>query len=89
MACGWGISRIGYVMIWFGIANAIAAALAGAVAKVVGRNKILLLTLIVHCCLIVWMKQWTAVPNDFLSYCSMAAIWGLLDGTWLVTINCM
>lgn len=75
-------------MICFGLANTIAAALASAVAKVVGRNKILMLTLVLHGTLLMWMRQWVAVPNDFVAYCSMAAIWGLLDGTWLVIINC-
>lgn len=89
IACGWGIPRIGYVMICFGISNTIAAALASAVAKVVGRNKILMLTLVLHGSLLIWMRQWIAVPNDIVAYCSMAALWGLLDGTWLVIINCM
>lgn len=75
-------------MICFGLANTVAAALASAVAKHVGRNKILALTLILHSTLLMWMRQWVAVPNDFMSYCSMAALWGLLDGTWLVIINC-
>lgn len=89
IACGWGIPRIGYVMICFGISNTIAAALASAIAKVVGRNKILMLTLVLHGSLLIWMRQWIAVPNDIVAYCSMAALWGLLDGTWLVIINCM
>lgn len=75
-------------MICFGLANTIAAALASAVAKLVGRNKILTLTLVLHAALLIYMHEWSAVPNDLISYCSMAALWGLLDGTWLVIINC-
>lgn len=88
VACGWGVSRVGYVMIAFGISNAIAAALAGGASKIIGRNKILLFALIVHGALMLWMRQWIAVANDFIAYCSMAAIWGLVDGIWLVIINC-
>ena len=84
MACGWGISRVGYVMICFGIANAIAAGLAGAVAKVIGRTKVLITTMIAHGILLFWMHQWTAVANDYMAYGTMAAVWGLLDGIWLV-----
>lgn len=75
-------------MICFGLGNTIAAALASAIAKIVGRNKILALTLILHATLLMYMRQWVAIPNDYITYCSMAAIWGLLDGTWLVIINC-
>lgn len=75
-------------MICFGVANTIAAALAASVAKLIGRNKILAITLFLHAVLLVWMHQWTAVPNDYIAYGAMAAMWGLLDGTWLVIINC-
>lgn len=75
-------------MICFGVANTIAAALASVVAKLVGRNKILALTLVLHATLLIYMHEWVAVPNDLISYCAMAALWGLLDGTWLVIINC-
>lgn len=75
-------------MICFGLANTIAAAVASALAKLIGRNKILAITLVLHAILLMYMHEWTAVPNDLLAYCSMAAMWGLLDGTWLVIINC-
>lgn len=88
VACGWGISRIGYVMIGFGLANAIAAALATAISKVVGRTPILVCTLILHGSLLIWMYEWVAVANDFVAYFSMAFVWGLADGIWLVLVNC-
>lgn len=75
-------------MICFGLANTIAAAAASALAKCIGRNKILALTLVLHATLLIYMHEWVAVPNDLIAYCSMAAMWGLLDGTWLVIINC-
>lgn len=75
-------------MIAFGIANAVAAAFAGIVSKTIGRNKLLALSFIVHGALMLWMHQWVAVANDSIAYCTMAAIWGLVDGIWLVIINC-
>lgn len=76
-------------MIAFGIANAVAAALAGGVSKIIGRNKLLVFSFFSHGALMIWMYQWTAVANDAIAYGSMAAIWGLVDGIWLVIINCM
>lgn len=75
-------------MICFGLANTIAAAVASALAKLIGRNKILALTLVLHATLLIYMHEWVAKPNDLIAYCSMAAVWGFLDGTWLVIINC-
>lgn len=88
MACGWGISRIGYVMICFGVANAIAAAFAGGLAKYTGRFPIMVATMVLHGALLMWMRLWQAVDSDYLTYCSMAALWGLADGIWLVQVNC-
>lgn len=87
VACGWGISRIGFAMICFGISNAIAAGVAGALAKLVGRLSIMLTVFVIHFCLLVWMHQWVAVEGNYEVYCIMAAVWGACDGIWLVNVN--
>jgi hypothetical protein len=87
VACGWGISHIGYAMICFGLANALAAALAGALTKITGRMPVMFTVLILHASLIIWMIQWRAVEKDYLTYCTFAALWGMADGIWLVQVN--
>lgn len=87
VACGWGISKIGYAMICFGVVNAIGSALAGALTKLAGQFWVLIGNTILHLSLIVWMIQWQAVAGDAWTYCVMAALWGLADGIWLVQIN--
>lgn len=76
-------------MICFGIANAVAAIVAGGLTKCLGRMPLLAGTLTAHAALLVWMRVWTAVENDYATYFTMAALWGLVDGVWLVLINCM
>lgn len=88
VACGWGISRIGYVMICFGVANAIAAAFTGGITKLTGRIPIVVIIFVIHSSLLIWMRFWIAIENDAISYCLIAGIWGLVDGIWLVLINC-
>ncbi|XP_055372672.1 UNC93-like protein [Condylostylus longicornis] len=87
IACGWGISRIGFAMICFGISNAIAAGFAGAVAKYFGRISIMIFVYLLQGSLLIWMYNWRAVENDYISYCVLAAIWGVCDGIWLVNVN--
>lgn len=87
VACGWGISKIGYAMICFGISNAIGSALAGLLTKLTGRLPVMIGTMILHSALIIWMKNWYAVENDYVTYCIMAGVWGLADGIWLVQVN--
>lgn len=87
VACGWGISNIGYAMICFGVANAFGSAVAGALTKLTGQLPVLVFTSCLHISLIIWMLNWTAVAGDALTYCTMAALWGLADSIWLVQIN--
>lgn len=87
VACGWGISKIGYAMICFGVVNALGSALAGALTKFAGQWTVLVGNSILHISLILWMINWEAVSGDFVTYCAMAGLWGLADGIWLVQIN--
>lgn len=75
-------------MIVFGIANAIAAVIASSLTKCLGRIPLMAGTLIVHGGLLIWMRVWIAVGNDYGTYFAMAGIWGLVDGIWLVLVNC-
>uniref|UniRef100_A0A1L8D8Y9 Putative conserved plasma membrane protein n=1 Tax=Nyssomyia neivai TaxID=330878 RepID=A0A1L8D8Y9_9DIPT len=89
VACGWGISKIGYAMIFFGVANAAGSALAGALTKITGRLPVLVGNLLLHTSLIMWMQLWTPTPSSGVIYCCMAALWGLADGVWLVQVNAL
>lgn len=76
-------------MICFGVANALAAGIASALAKLVGREPVMLGVMVLHSCIFIFMREWVAVANDYLIYCTIAALWGLADGIWLVQVNGM
>lgn len=86
IACGWGISNIGYAMVCFGIANALGSAVAAFLTKLVGRFPIVAVTACIHLALLGWLIQWKPVP-DGLIYCVIASIWGAVNGIWLLQIN--
>ncbi|EDW60839.1 UNC93-like protein [Drosophila virilis] len=87
VACGWGISKIGFAMICFGIANAIAAGIAGALVERIGRVTLAATCAVLNLCLLAYMYSWEAREGDYLTYCAFAAIWGICDGVWLVVVN--
>ncbi|XP_016970200.1 UNC93-like protein [Drosophila rhopaloa] len=87
VACGWGISRIGFAMICFGVANAVAAGIAGALVERFGRVTLAGLCAVLNLCLLGYMYGWVAREGDYRSYCAFAAIWGICDGVWLVVVN--
>ncbi|XP_022231281.2 UNC93-like protein [Drosophila obscura] len=87
VACGWGISKIGFAMICFGIANAIAAGIAGALVERIGRVTLAGLCAVLNLCLLAYMYSWEAREGDYIRYCAFAAVWGICDGVWLVVVN--
>ncbi|XP_030368989.1 UNC93-like protein [Scaptodrosophila lebanonensis] len=87
VACGWGISKIGFAMICFGIANAIAAGIAGALVERIGRVSLAAMCAILNLCLLTYMYSWEAREGDYVRYCAFAAVWGICDGVWLVVVN--
>ncbi|XP_058974800.1 UNC93-like protein [Musca domestica] len=87
VACGWGISNIGFAMICFGVANAIAAGFAGGIAEKFGRINLAILCAFLNLSLFGYMYFYEAKQGDYMKYCAFAAIWGICDGVWLVVIN--
>ncbi|XP_050080573.1 UNC93-like protein [Anopheles maculipalpis] len=86
VACGLGISYIGYAMISFGLANTVAAACTPYVTKHLGRRLLILVTYVFHAALIVFMLLWTPT-DEYYKYSIIVACWGLADGVWLIQIN--
>lgn len=86
VACGWGISNIGYAMMSFGIANAFGSVIAGFLTKIVGRFVVVTVNAVVHLILLVWLIYWRPDLGG-LVYCVIAAVWGCVNGIWLVQIN--
>uniref|UniRef100_A0A182TP89 UNC93-like protein n=1 Tax=Anopheles melas TaxID=34690 RepID=A0A182TP89_9DIPT len=86
VACGLGISYIGYAMISFGLANAVAAACTPYITKHLGRRLLILVTCLFHAALIVFMLLWTPT-DEYYKYSIIVACWGLADGVWLIQIN--
>lgn len=87
VACGWGISKIGFAMICFGVANAIAAGIAGALVEKLGRITLFVACALLNASLFVYMFLYEAREGDYVMYCAFAAIWGICDGVWLVVVN--
>ncbi|XP_011205969.2 UNC93-like protein [Bactrocera dorsalis] len=87
VACGWGISKIGFAMICFGVANAIAAGIAGALVEKLGRITLFVGCALLNASLFIYMFFYEAREGDYVMYCAFAAIWGICDGVWLVVVN--
>ncbi|KAJ8731220.1 hypothetical protein PYW07_004384 [Mythimna separata] len=89
IGCAYGISNIGYVMICFGVFNALAAPIAGALVKVTGRFPVMVTALLLNLCLLSALLSWRPAPQQWFVFYALAAIWGTADAVWLVQVNAL
>ncbi|XP_025988285.2 UNC93-like protein [Solenopsis invicta] len=89
VSCAWGISNIGYVMICFGITNAIAALATGAVVKLTGRKPVMIFAFCLHLSLFIFMLQWNPTPEQGIVFFLLSGLWGVCDSIWLVQVNAL
>lgn len=87
VSCAWGISNIGFVMICFGVTNAIAALGAGSIMKLTGRRPLMIFAFFLHVGILVFLLRWKPTPEHNYMFFLMSGLWGLCDAMWLVQVN--
>ncbi|XP_058794594.1 UNC93-like protein [Phymastichus coffea] len=88
VSCAWGISNIGYVMICFGVVNAIAAPATGSVVKLTGRVPVMLFAFFLHVVILITLLIWTPQAHGFVFFL-ISGLWGVCDAIWLVQVNAL
>lgn len=87
VSCALGIPSVGYVMICFGVVNAICSLLFGSVMKYIGRAPIIALGAVVHAALCVWLLIWRPHPTSPVLFFMASGLWGVGDAVWQTQIN--
>jgi MFS family permease len=87
VSCALGIPSVGYVMICFGVVNAICCLFFGSVMKYVGRQPIMAMGALVHCALVVWFLLWRPHPNNPWVFFIASGLWGVGDAVWQTQVN--
>ncbi|XP_063925816.1 UNC93-like protein [Zophobas morio] len=87
VSCALGIPSVGYVMICFGVVNAICCLLFGSVMKYIGRAPIMALGCLVHTGLQVWLLLWRPHPSNPIIFFVAAGMWGVGDAVWQTQVN--
>ena len=87
MSCALGIHNVGYVMICFGVVNAICSVVFGSAMKFVGRVPIMVLGVLVHAVLVVVLLFWKPRPDGPLVFFAISGLWGVGDAVWQTQVN--
>uniref|UniRef100_A0A1L8D975 Putative conserved plasma membrane protein n=1 Tax=Nyssomyia neivai TaxID=330878 RepID=A0A1L8D975_9DIPT len=89
VSCAIGIHQIGYVMICFGVVNAICSIIFGSVMKYIGRIPIIILGIIAHGSLFIVLLFWRPHPEHMWVFFTLSGLWGVGDAVWQTQINGM
>lgn len=87
VSCAWGINNIGYVMICFGVTNAIAALATGSIMKLTGRIPVIIFAFFLHMGILIALILWKPSPEQGPIFFVISGLWGICDAIWLVQVN--
>ncbi|XP_034232341.1 UNC93-like protein [Thrips palmi] len=87
VSCALGIHNVGYVMICFGVVNAMCSLLFGSLMKFVGRSPLMALGAVVHAVLIGVLLMWRPHPDSPLVFFAISGLWGVGDAVWQTQVN--
>ncbi|CAK1551240.1 unnamed protein product [Leptosia nina] len=87
VSCAIGTGTVGYVMLTFGIADALGCVVTGYIAKVTGRIPLICGATVIHLCLLATLLLWRPQAHQAYVMFIIAILWGLCDSVWLVQIN--
>lgn len=89
VSCAFGVDKIGYIFIIYGITDAIGSFVFGYVIKYVGRISIFCLGGLINLVAIGFMFSWTPNPDQAHVFYIIAAFWGAADAVWQTQINAL
>ncbi|XP_045110444.1 UNC93-like protein [Portunus trituberculatus] len=87
VSCGLGVHMVGYVMICYGVCDAICSITFSPLVKMVGRVPIFTMGALINLGIIITLRHWTPHPDDVVLFFVMAGLWGVSDAVWQTQIN--
>ena len=87
VSCAYGVDKVGFVMITFGVTDAICSYGLSMLIRKIGRIPIFCFGAIVNLLVIVVFFEWMPNPDEFYVVFVLAGLWGLSDAIWQTQIN--
>ena len=89
ISCVFGVSHVGWVLIIYGVCNAISSLSIGVIRNHIGRLPIFLLGASINAAVIIFLLVWTPDSEREWVFFVIAGIWGIADGVWLTQVNAL
>lgn len=89
VSCGLGVHMVGYVMICYGVCDAVCSVSFSPLVKLVGRVPIFTMGFLINLAVIITVKYWTPNPDDIVVFFIISGLWGVSDAVWQTQINAL
>ena len=88
ITCAWGVSKIGYVLICYGLSDAVFSAAFGPVMRLVGgRPPVFAFGAAVNLATIAVLFLWRPSADEVWVFFLIGFLWGMADAIWQTQIN--
>lgn len=87
IACALGVHNVGFVLITYGVLDAICSISFGALIKFTGRVPIFILGAALNLITIIVFFEWHPDPEKPHVFFILAGMWGISDAVWQTQIN--
>ena len=88
ITCAWGVSKIGYVLICYGLSDAVFSATFGPIMRFVGgRPPIFAFGAVVNLATIAVLFLWRPNADEVWVFFAIGFLWGMADAIWQTQIN--
>ncbi|CAL4082291.1 unnamed protein product, partial [Meganyctiphanes norvegica] len=89
VTCSMGVHMVGYVMICYGVSDAICSNCFSPIVSRIGRVPVFTLAALINIGVIIYLTYWMPHPDDIHIYFILAALWGVGDAVWQSQINAL
>ncbi len=87
ISCAYGVENVGFVLITYGVCDAVFSMAFGSVISYVGRVPIFLLGAAINYALILLFFLWEPNPEQSYVLYVASGLWGVADAVWQTQIN--
>ncbi|KAF2344166.1 Major facilitator superfamily [Trinorchestia longiramus] len=87
VSCGLGVHMVGYVMICYGLCDALCSVCFSPMVKLVGRVPVFVLGATANVSMIILFFIWQPNSDEMYVFFIAAAVWGIADAVWQTQIN--
>ncbi|XP_042205192.1 UNC93-like protein isoform X2 [Homarus americanus] len=87
VSCGLGLHMVGYILVFYGLCDALCSIGLSRLVKLVGRVPVFTLAFLINLALIIVLIYWLPHPDDLLWFFIIAGLWGSADAVWQTQIN--